>query len=199
MLVNPLPNVIEDMRKMFKMKYDIRDHFSRHSKCFRAIRHHIRNAQKCAFFDIEEGGSDVDFSNFHIHSDSSTEFDITVSVEIEDDDSYNNEYVDRRIIIPVDLEVNFTEKKFNTWVAKLLREKREKEKEIAIKELSRLGKLYPNELKTLKVETAKEVKKQREEDKKKKIASDAAKWKKAKQKKEKDEATFARLKEKLGK
>lgn len=203
MLKEPLKNVIEDMHKMFEMKYDIREHFSRFSKVFRAIVHHIRFAQKCAFFDIEGSYCDVSFSNFYIHSktsNSSNEFEITVSVEIDHEDDWDdNKYVDCRIIIPVDLEVNFTEKKFKTWVAKLLREKREKEKEEAIIELRRLGKLFPNELKVLKDETAKEMKKRREADKKKKIASDKVKAAAAEKKKERDEATFERLKVELGK
>jgi len=148
-------NPIEHMRHINKLNHDIRSYFYRVSPVWLAIEEHIGNTniETCAVIQLEgrvaaQGGSNaLSFNNWSVYHESLMFFRVEFTVDYYDNyqDYYNYDTFTRTysLSVPIDLELNFTKKAFNTWVKEIKAKRDEETQEKDLKELDRLKKLYP--------------------------------------------------------
>jgi hypothetical protein len=155
-------DIIAHTRIVQSAESAIKTYFHRHSKLMRAIHKHIGNPNaECFIIDrppnpicrYSECGAAVHFKDLTVYGvqfdkDNKPympeDFQLTIEVEYEDEDTYNDTCTRSYwISVPIDLEVNFTQEKFNAWVNGLA-QKRKDEREAKDKEaMQTLLKKYP--------------------------------------------------------
>ena len=147
-------NPIEHMRRINELKSDIGTYFYSSSPVWRAIKEHIgdSNIETCAVIQLEgrvaaQGGSDgLSFKDwFAYHKGDIFRMEFTVTYYDNYIDYYNWDSFDRsyNVLVPIDLELNFTKKKFKAWLAGIKKARDENTKAGDLKELARLQKKYP--------------------------------------------------------
>jgi hypothetical protein len=154
------PNIIDHVRIMQKAEAAMRWYFHARSKLMRAIHKHISNPNApCVIIDrpysiatYRGTGAAIHFKDMTVYG---TQFDgnskpyevdfyqLKIEVEYDDEDEgYKGDKI-YMIDVPIDLEINFTEEKFDAWVGELAK-KRASEKEAKDREvLEALLKKYP--------------------------------------------------------
>lgn len=155
------------------IKDDLYTYFRRFSKTYKAIVEYITKAkEECVLIEktgpilMARGtGPCISYRSCHMYSDDysskkvnglavpipSPVFCLSISVRMVDSDDVECGMEDPRefernfdIQVPLDLEQNFTQKKFDAWIKEKKRIVNEKQAGIDRKELARLVKKYPN-------------------------------------------------------
>jgi hypothetical protein len=167
--LNPLlaDNIIEHTRIYQRAESAINEYFRSYSKLFRAIHKHIGNPnaecyiidlpQHCRIMRYSECGAAVHFKDLTVWGtqwkwDEATKrnvpyevdhFGLDITVEYHDEEEDRSVTRQYTINVPIDLEVNFTQEKFDAWISELA-QKRKTEREAADKEaLESLLKKHP--------------------------------------------------------
>lgn len=144
-----------------------RVHFTRKSRLWRAIRDHIADDSDCVLIErkgriasFRGTGASVNFVEAQAHrqlggngSGVAEFFTLTVSVrywlEPGDDENRDTTQEDYRIMVPIDLELAFSDRKFSAWLSKLRRIRNSDHEAKDMADLKRLVKSYPFAAKTL--------------------------------------------------
>jgi hypothetical protein len=149
-------NIVSHMATMRDMKDAKSDYFRSVSKLWRAIRDHIADAKDCVLFDLEGTiiahrgtGASIALNNVHLYRfrDCFDEMCLTIGVEYfceGEESSYDPDTTSKtyRVVVPADMELNFTKRKFDAWIKKK-KEERDVETEAEERaELKRLTKKY---------------------------------------------------------
>jgi len=150
-------NPIDHMYQLSNDRCKLQDYFYWVSPTWKAIDNHIARAKDCVLINTKGliiishrgTGPSISFRDWYTYNRDGGAYGISFEVEYFESEHELNSYDPRTfrktyyLSIPFDLELNFTKKKFNTWLAEM-KIKRDKETRKAdLKELDRLKKLYP--------------------------------------------------------
>ena len=136
-------DIIAHVRLMQDGERETKMYFRSDSEAWTAIQKHISYAKECAFFERTDSirsyrgtGPAVHFRDITVYGTQfkgSTPyevdfFQIDVDIEFENDEYADETRHDRlHINVPFDLELNFTQEKFDAWIAEKLEERKKKE------------------------------------------------------------------------
>jgi len=150
-------NPIDHMYQLSDDHSKLGDYFYWVSPTWKAIEKHIAYAKDCVLIDSKGltiishrgTGPSIRFRDWFAYRKEDEIFGISFEVEYFESECEQNSYDPRtisrtyRLSIPFDLELNFTKKKFDAWIAELKKERDKETKAVDLKELARLKKLYP--------------------------------------------------------
>lgn len=109
-------NIIEHIKMVDAAQETMRAYFIEKSSIWRAIVDHIMNSDVCVIIDRKNKACDVRFNTARsvISSEASLVFDFFVDYDSESDQHH--------IFVPIDLELDFTNKKFDNWLGQMAKE-----------------------------------------------------------------------------
>jgi hypothetical protein len=137
----------------FEARCRERAYFNRVSKSVKEIKNHIHYDEDCVLMEKmrDEDGDLLDVSSVDFRSAALSDHEgerdwCWIDLEVQFCESeYRYPSRSCRVKVPIDLEKNFTQEKFDAWIAKLRKERDDKVKEQEIEDLKRLMRKYPDE------------------------------------------------------
>lgn len=124
-------DIIDHLQETDKMKWRANDYFRRYNKCFDAIRDHIDHGGDVVFFELDGiivshrgSGAAINFREARVYGKDPTHYRMTIEIEYFCEgqvESYDPDFFHEKydIDVPIDLERNFTKKKFKAWIEEL--------------------------------------------------------------------------------
>ncbi len=151
-------NIVEHLKFAYAVEEATKDYFRFLSPAWKAIQDHIQYDKDCVIIEHERdedgdaniayhrGVGSIHMRNVWLYKGSDSEF---YGMNIGVDYSIGNNRYDYRtvsypIAIPIDLELNFTKRKFQGWIKKLRNERDKKTREEEAVILQKLMKKYPD-------------------------------------------------------
>jgi hypothetical protein len=157
-------NIIDHIRKVQDAEMATRNYYNRNSKCWRAIVKHIadpnnecwiidnrpENIHRCSgtgpvihvddttVWGTQFRGSGPTFESYEVD-----EYELRFSISYYDEDDDRDKSKSYSVRIPIDLEINFTQEKFDAWVEGLKKSKIAIKEDKERKELAKLLEKYP--------------------------------------------------------
>ena len=148
-------NIIDYLFTLQEMKSQVSKHFNFDSPLWKAIYSHIhKESENPAFFDIPQNYrislvQGIGFQSVLAYAFNSKTILIQFEVGFLEEDSNDNLVRSYHIECPVDLELDFTEEKFDGWLKEVRAKKDLKRTEEELEVLETLVKKYPKETKKL--------------------------------------------------
>jgi hypothetical protein len=159
-------NIIEHLFIFQDMKSEIIRYYHFDSKLINAIVDYIYHNSNNVFIRVPDDyfiechrgtGAAISFKHVTVYKNYEVKpatceevFRLDLSITLTHDETEMERYENISFLVPVDLELNFTEEKFNKWIDGLEKGKNAREEVEELKVLEKLQKKYPNHCVTVK-------------------------------------------------